>query len=128
MKKLLLILIFLFLPLDLLAFNASVNDVKITVDYTEPTVNADGSALTDLNHTSIYYSISGGTAVKATDVNASSVNGGGIISQQITIPISNGQEADVDVWATATDNSGNESANSITVTVRIDKLAPGAPQ
>lgn len=101
---------------------------EIVVTYNEPTVNADGSAIADLAYTTTYYQIGTGTAVKVSpDVKASSVKGGGAVSTKATIPIGPGIEANVTVWATATDLSGNESTKSQSVTKRIDRLPPGPP-
>jgi len=115
------------LATDSFAINFTVTGTNVESSYTEPTVNEDGSPLSDLAKTTIYYDLGAGQ-VKALDVPASSPTGGGQISQTVTVPIVSGQEANVKFWATATDTSGNESAPSNSVTVRIDRLAPGPPQ
>lgn len=106
--------------------NATVVGAEIEVSYNEPTANADGSPLVDLDHTSVYVD-SGSGPTKVTDIPASSPNGGGAITQRFSAPIANGQEADVSVWATASDRSGNASAPSTVTVIRIDKLAPAPP-
>jgi hypothetical protein len=106
--------------------NAVVVGAEIEVTYTEPTQNADNSPIQDLDHTSIYAD-GGSGANKMLDVPASSPNGGGAVIQRISVPVSDGQEADVSIWATAFDGSGNESAQGTVVTIRIDKLAPAPP-
>jgi hypothetical protein len=106
--------------------NAVVVGVEIEVIYNEPTQNADGSPIQDLDHTTIYAD-GGAGPNKMIDVPASSVNGGGLVVQRISSPVADGQEADVTVWATAFDGSGNESAQGTVVTIRIDKLAPAPP-
>lgn len=98
----------------------------IKVEYQEPSTNATGTALTDLALTSIYYD-KGAGAVKAMDVPASSPAGGGQISQIIQVEIPANEEADIKVWATATDLSGNLSLPSDVVTVRVDNLPPAPP-
>lgn len=109
------------------AFTVTVTGTEVTVVYTEPTTNENGSTLVDLNNTSIYYDMGSGT-VKVADVPAISLTGGGTVSQVITIPVLDQQEANVNIWATATDLVGNESANSNVEVIRIDRLKPSPPQ
>lgn len=109
------------------AFTVTVTGTQVTVTYDEPTTNEDGTALVDLDHTSIYYDMGSGT-VKAIDVPATSLTGGGTISQIITVPVLAQQEANVSIWATAIDLVGNESVNSSVVVTRIDRLKPSPPQ
>ena len=98
---------------------------QVEASYTEPTTNADGSPLTDLHHTSIYYDMGAG-AVNVVDL-PSSLTGGGIVQYSFVVPILDGQERAVSFWATATDGSGNTSEPSTPVIVRIDRLAPAPP-
>ncbi|RJQ21998.1 MAG: hypothetical protein C4560_02955 [Nitrospiraceae bacterium] len=115
-------------PVIVGAMEVTVNGVSVTLDYEEPTTNADlTSALTDLDHTSIYYDLGSGF-VEADRIPATSATGGGHITAGITVPAMEGQEKDVRFKTTATDNSGNESADSNIVTKRIDRLAPAAPK
>jgi hypothetical protein len=46
----------------------------------------------------------------------------------LNIPIVDSKETVLKFWATATDESLNESLQSVTVVKRIDKLAPSAPE
>jgi hypothetical protein len=103
------------------------NGTQIDTQYTEPTTNADGSPLTDLNHTSIFYDVGDGVPVNVVDLPSSLNTGGQQVSYSFMVPIVEGQEADVSFWATATDTSGNESAPSPVVIRRIDRLAPSFP-
>lgn len=105
---------------------ATVTPEGIKVEYTEPTTNENGTPLTDLAKTTIYYDIGAGP-VKAVDVPATAPTGGGAISQVITVTIAENTEVDVQIWATATDLSGNESEKSAIATVRVDSLPPNAP-
>ncbi len=59
---------------------------------------------------------------------ATQATGGGAITTKVTVPVGPNQEADVVLWTTATDLSGNESAPSGKITKRIDRLPPGSPQ
>lgn len=95
--------------------------------YDEPTSNADTTALTDLNHTSIYYDLGSGF-LKSEEMPATSATGGGHITAGITVPVMEGQEKDVRFKTTATDGSGNESIDSQIITKRIDRLSPAAPK
>jgi hypothetical protein len=62
------------------------------------------------------------------EVDASSHTGGAERSTVITVPIGKGQEKIISFYATALDESGNESIPSEIVCVRIDRLAPAPPQ
>jgi len=108
------------------AFTATVTGAVVELAYEEPTVNTNGSALVDLDHTTIYYDMGSGP-VEAMQVPASAPTGGATILQAVSVPVVDGQEADVTFWATASDASENESDPSNTATERIDRLAPGAP-
>lgn len=99
---------------------------EITINYSEPTTNKNGSALGDLEKTSIYTQI-GADVVKQKEVPATSVSGGGAVSEKIVVAVSEDAEVDVAVWATASDKVGNESIPSQVFTVRIDHLAPSSP-
>ena len=80
---------------------------SLTVSYLEPTTKADGTPLTGLARTSIYYDLGHG-AMKAMDVPATRPTGGGYVSQEITIPVKEGQEVFAVLCVTATDTDGNE--------------------
>ena len=124
MRKLALLLMF---PIVAFALEVqSIDSVNVTVSYTEPTTKADGSPLDDLSHTTIFYN-SGVGWVEVTQIAATGPGGGGLIAQQVTLPIEEGQEVDVQVTATASDQSGNESVQAIPAQIRIDRLAPAAP-
>lgn len=102
--------------------------VTITLQYTEPSQNADGTPLRDLDHTTIYYDVGAGE-VRAADVPASSPAGGGTITHKIIIPIAaSKKEVTARIWVTGTDKSGNESTPSQVVSTRLGKTAPVAPQ
>lgn len=126
MRKMLIIPILLLFIGNLYALTASPVGTEVSVEYTEPSTNNDGSPLIDLDHTTVYYDIGSG-AVEANQVPASSPSGGATITTSITIPVSIDQEVDADVWATASDEVPNESLPSNTVVVPIDRLAPASP-
>lgn len=130
MKKLMVLIIALFLlvPLYSSAFEViSVDSVNVTIRYIEPTQNVDNSPLLDLSHTNPRYDIGAGP-VLLPNVPASSPTGGATQDLTVTIPVSDGQEVDVVLDAVAVDASGNVSPPSNSSTIRIDRLAPGAPQ
>ena len=108
------------------AITFTVTGTEVTVGYDEPTQNTDNSALTDLDHTTIYYDKGAGPVAEAT-VPATAPTGGGTITTTITVPVLAGEEADVNFWVTASDQSGNESVPSPVITQRIDRLSPKAP-
>lgn len=129
MKKALslLAIISLMLSAEAFALTLSLTGAEVTVEYDEPTTNEDGSALSDLQKTTVFYDMGGGT-VKASDVPATSVSGGGHITEKVTVPVTSGQERDVQFWVTAMDLSQNESQKSEIKIIRIDRLPPAAPR
>lgn len=128
MKKILFCLILLLaLTTYANAFTVTQSGAIVHANYVEPSTNTDGSLLDDLDHISIYYNAGQGD-IKALDVPATAPSGGSSMSADVTVPIKDGQQANVDFWATAVDTSGNESAPSPKTTLRIDRLAPSAPK
>jgi len=128
MKKLILVvLISLIMVSGAYAFTVNVTGAEVTVTYTEPTTNEDGSPLLDLNFCSIFYDMGDGPT-KAIDITASKPTGGGTISTNFIVPVLDGMERDVSVWGTASDGSNNASAESVKDSVRIDRLAPNTLQ
>lgn len=109
------------------AITFTVTGAEVTASYTEPTTNVTGTPLVDLDHTNVFFEVPGSPAVRSPNVPASLPTGGGAITTTVTVPIAVNQEADVRFWATATDQSGNESPRSTEVVKRIDRLAPNAP-
>lgn len=118
----------LLVAFDVWAVDFTASGTVLTVTYKEPTTNVDGSPLTDLNQTNVYYSINGGAEVKSGNIPPTSVNGGGNVTTTVTVPIAQNQSASVTIRATATDISGNESAKSAAVTKTVDRLPPMPPQ
>ena len=119
------------LVLILLPFSVVAGVAERTVTYTEPTVNEDVTPVTDLAYTSIYYDINGDGNPPALYVNipASAPTGGGAVSQILSLNLQ--QTESVQVWATSTDTSGNESTPTPVITVNfipLDVLAPEPPQ
>lgn len=128
MKRIVALLLFTFTGYASALNITGVTSVNVTVTYKEPSTNADGSPLEDLVGTNVYYQI-GTVVTKAIEVPATSPNGGGDITTEITVPVSDGEDKDVTVWATALDDGTpqNESEPSPFDTVNIDRQAPGAP-
>lgn len=128
MKKLLWMI--LFLPFTANAFEVlSVDTVGVTVQYTEPTTNVDGSTLDDLTRTEIYYDIQGDVdpAIKALDVIATNPAGGGTVSMQIPITVPPNTQVTIDFYAIAVDDAENPSPQSNMATIVIDRLPPAQP-
>lgn len=133
-----LMLVLLFAGLSGVCYSASINGTvtgaEITINYTEPVTNADGSDLLDLDHTNVYYTKdSDGIRVQVTsdnqtgsDINASALTGGGGIEVIFTVPVSPGEDTDISIIATTTDDAENESNDSPTVVLNVDKQAPAA--
>lgn len=104
----------------------SVDTVGVTVTYTEPTQNVDGSSITDLEKTVIYYNMGEGE-VTAMEITATASTGGGIINQQIPVNVGENQEINITFYSRAFDSSGNQSGDSNRSTIRIDRLPPAPP-
>lgn len=106
-----------------------ISSVNVTVSFTEPGNNADGTPLQDLVATRVYYAIDGGPPVMAAEIPASLPTGGGTVTQEVTVPIAAGQDSMVDFYATAIDDADpvNESVPSESVRLNIDRQPPAAP-
>lgn len=103
------------------------NTVSLTAAYTEPTTNPDGSALTDLAYTSIYYHVNGGPKIVGPRTTASDLSGGGHIEIILIVPAPTGGVTDLAFYATATDTAGNESLPTTPVQFTVERLAPSSP-
>lgn len=110
------------------ALTTTVSGTQVSSTYEEPSVNATGTPLQDLAVTTTYYKIGTAPRVSCAEVPGSSPTGGQTRQSLCLVPILANQEADVDIVVTATDTSGNESAESVSQRIRIDRLAPGAPR
>ena len=98
------------------------------VSYTEPTLNADGTALGDLKETQVFVSVDGAPPVGETPTFANDLSGGAAIVKTIVVDLAPGVTHTVTVFARAVDHWGNISPDSNTDTATFDFLAPGAPQ
>lgn len=110
------------------ALDVTVTGTQVSFVYTEPSTNPDGSPLSDLRETRLYFQLENGTPEIGATVPASRPQGGGQITSTLLVPVLHNQEANVTFWATALDLVGNESARSVSVVQRIDRLAPNAPE
>lgn len=119
---------------------AAPTDRQFTVEYTEPTMNADGTALDDLAGTMISTDVIGDNLAGQTRmVPAATQTGGGMISESLCIPIPDDTTAThINVHVTAVDLSGNESMPEPAVPIQWpvvgnpdcsapDTTAPAAP-
>ena len=107
----------------------TINNAEVTMAWTEPTTNADGSPVTDLLKTEGYFEIVGDVAGEQLcgSVLAALPTGGQPVSVICTVPVVVNTEKDVLFRAKAFDVSGNVSLATPDVTVRIDLLAPAPP-
>ena len=80
---------------------------SISVSYSEPTTRADGSPLTNLAKTTIYYDLGNGL-VKAKDILATNPTGGGKVSETLQVPLKPGERITATICVTATDVEGRE--------------------
>jgi len=110
------------------ALDVTVTGTQVSFVYAEPSTNPDGSALSDLRETRLYMQLENGMPEIGATVPASRPQGGGRVTSTLLVPVLQNQEANVTFWATALDLVGNESARSVSVVQRIDRLAPNAPE
>lgn len=101
--------------------------VSLDVQWTEPTLNSDGSALVDLAYSSVYYSTLNGPLVVGAKLPATVVTGGGTIQTTLIVPAPAGAVTPFKFQVSATDLSGNESVKTDAVFFTIERLAPSAP-
>ena len=116
--------------ISLMLFGCGIEATPVTLDvvYTEPVVNADGTPLEDLGTTRVYCSVAGAPPSERVTTPASNLNGGAMIQVLIPLDVPAGAETSVDCHATATDLSGNESADSNHIVVTYDFLPPAPPE
>ncbi len=132
MRVFLLLIVFVLIATNALAFTVAVSGTEVTVTYDEPTENEPDlngvvTPLVDLNHTTIFHNF-GASEIAIIDVPATSPMGGGTILEKIVVPVPDKMETDVDFWARACDKDANCSTDSPHALTRIDHLAPGWPK
>lgn len=103
------------------------SDQAVTVSYEEPAESADGTPLDDLAFTRVYHSINGGMPIGSPQVPASDFIGGQTRTTTITVVLPEPGKYTVEIWATATDTSGNESDRSNVIVKRFDFVKPKPP-
>lgn len=101
--------------------------VSIDIAYEEPTLSSDGSPLTDLAYTSVFYRVNGGPAVEGAKHAASRPSGGATISNTLLVPAPVDARTQIDFWATSTDLAGNSKGESNHVQLEVERLAPAPP-
>ena len=140
MKKLLLgfsvVLVFVVWASFMPQAQAQTPQIQLTVDYNEPTKNADSNRtpLTDLDYTTIFVEVydEGGVVLgnmREVIVKAEDATGGNHIQEVIKIEPDD-QAVEAKVWVSATDFSGNTSKNTQPITkpiVFVDVTAPDVP-
>ena len=130
MRRLLFLLLLLSLPS--LAFAVTVTPAgqssNLAVAYVEPTVNFNGTPLTDLLDTHVTYQKPGEPEVECAREPASAFTGGATVNTICAVPAVRGDEFDVDLRAYATDTVLNQSDPSDPVPAHIDRKPPGTPE
>lgn len=88
--------------------------VSVTLSWREPTLNSDGTPLTDLQRTQGYYKRpSSADWVSCATVSANSPSGGALRQASCNMPIPTGVTETVEFTATATDTNGNQSTYAL---------------
>ena len=111
------------LPLVSQALEATQVSKTLRITYVEPTTNADGSPLDDLQGTVIRWSIDG-VAQPEIGIPATALTGGGAIQHEVTVPFTPNTLAHVALDVVGVDTHGNISETVVASTV-IDWLPPG---
>ena len=83
----------------------SATKTSLNISYREPSTRADGSPLTNLAKTTIYYDVGTGF-VKAKEKTATSPQGGGKVVESIQIPVQSEQPVEATICVTATNTQG----------------------
>ena len=96
-----------------------------TVFYTEPIVNTDASAVTDLDHCNVYTQVSGQSQVKGSNITASAATGGGIQSPSVSVTWGAVPSTALPITfsITCTDTTGNETSLGSAIT-RVQTIDP----
>jgi hypothetical protein len=102
--------------LAVFAFALPAFAADVTLQWSEPSTNVGGSALTNLAFTNGYCQPGTGTVLKSANVPASKPAGGSTVSTVITVPTPAGVSTTVVCWVTATNSASpaQTSANSAT--------------
>lgn len=101
--------------------------VKLEGTYKEPTTDADGQPITDLAYTSVFYQVGAEPPVRGPQVPASAPTGGGVIHTTVIVPLAVGERKTFKLWVVATDTTGLDGEPSDTVTLSLNRVAPGVP-
>lgn len=111
----------LLLPLSP-TLSAACSGIRYHFFWTEPKANVDGTLLTDLAKTTLYYRLNGG-AVKSKIYKASKPTGGGKKSAYITINMNCETKANnVEAWTKAINTGGAESEKGNVVVKPVPAL------
>lgn len=100
---------------------------SVDARWTEPTTNSDGTPLTDLAYSSVYYSVNNGPKIVGAKVSATKPQGGGTLTTTIIVPAPEGVITVLSMSASATDLAGNESAPTAPAQITIERVAPAVP-
>jgi hypothetical protein len=87
----------------------------------ETTTNEDGTPITDLAYTKIYFKKIDADYIVTLTEQATSPTGGGLIEQYIIVPVvSDERKVILETWAEHYDISGNRSNESVKSTINVD--------
>lgn len=100
--------------------------VEVPVEWQEPSLNTDETALDDLHHTSVFYNIGAGP-VNVVDLPANLATGGEVRSYSFLVPVLRGEQKNLTVWTTATDLTGQVSEPTAPITATLDRRVPKPP-
>lgn len=102
------------------------NTVELGFSFTEPDKSTDGSALTDLDYSTLYIITPAGT-IKAPAIQESSASGGADRTATVLVDAPMNAKTSLRFAMTSTDTAGNEGPRTPERAVTIDRIAPEAP-
>ena len=115
------LLVTLLLPLSP-TLSAACSGVKFNFGWKEPKLNVDGTLLTDLSKTTLYYEVNG--AIVKKNYTATTSKGGGSKSASVTIPMNcKTMINSVKAWTTSTNIQGLESGKSNELNMLVPIIA-----
>lgn len=116
--------ILLLLPISP-TLSGACSGVKFKFTWKEPKVDINGTALTDLSKTTLYYQINDSSIIKK-NYTATKASGDGSKTASITIPMNCKTNVNlVTVWTTAT-NAMGESASSNKLLINVPIIRAGS--
>lgn len=102
------------------------NTVELDAIFDEPTLSVDGTALDDLDYSTIYITTPVGT-IKSPVIQETKATGGGHVDSKFVVNAPANAKTVFSFSMTSTDVKGNEGPHTASVPFTVDRIAPAAP-